>query len=139
MKPEQKMWSQLKNSIGNSWHATRHEDGLSKGIPDVSFGVFGSQGWIELKVISDWPKDRKAIVQVKHFTKEQKSWIYTRGMIGGRCWLLLKIEKGNQWLLFNHKQALLVGTLDGKDLTQAAKRIWTGVPGDEFLTTITQG
>lgn len=133
---EQLMWASLRDNIGHRWHAQRHEDALAVGIPDVSYGANKVQGWIELKCLDSWPKRPDTIVRIEHYTPDQKAWLWLRGNAGGRCWLLLKVER--TWLLFSHVQARQVGLLKQTDLRALATKVWESrLDGEEFLETIT--
>lgn len=132
------MWHNLRDRIGLHWNATRHEDKLNLGVPDVSFGALGVNGWIELKAIKGWPKRQNSPVSIPHYSKEQRIWIYQRGQYSKCVWALLRV--GREWLLFDPMSARLVlgiGTAD--EHRRAARKIWIDTPPvDEFLKTITQ-
>lgn len=138
MKPEQKMWQALKKSVGNLWDAARHEDTLRKGVPDVSFGAKGVQGWIELKCLRSWPVREDTTVKIKHFTETQRVWLWKRGTWGGHTWLLLKVDR--YWLLFDHLKAQRVGKeLTHLGLIGTANKVWLNVPsGQEFIQEISR-
>ena len=106
---ESALWSTLKRGMGKKWDATRHEDAAAVGVPDVSYGLRGYNGWIELKCLDKMPKDPGAIVKINHFTPLQRHWLMTRGKAGGLCWFLLKIENVEEYLLFNWTELALVG------------------------------
>lgn len=134
MYPEQLMWVRLKDIIGKLWNAQRHEDKYAKGVPDVSFGANGVQGWVELKTIPGWPKRAASVVTIEHYTQEQRLWLFLRGR---GCWLLLKV--GEAWLLFDHTAAWEVGRVTKQRLEKIATRIWIGNPkGPEFIQAITE-
>lgn len=114
MHPEKAMWYQLREDLIGYWDATRHEDRLNEGVPDVSFGSKDKQGWIELKALHDWPKKENTIVKIDHYTPQQKIWLLKRGRVGGCCWLLLKVKY--DWLLFDYKNAQLVGKSNKQQL-----------------------
>lgn len=133
MTPEQRMWAQLHKAVGNKWHATRHEDTISKGIPDVSFGAHGKQGWIELKVLDKWPAKPSTIIHLPLFTKEQKAWLTMRGIAGGRCFFLLKVDTEDTWLLYKHTNVLLIGSWAQQDMLANALAVWQGVPSADSI------
>ncbi len=137
MKPEQRMWASLNKSVGGLWDATRHEDLLNSGTPDVSFGCAGVQGWIELKYIPEWPKHLGTIVAVKHFTPQQKAWLMRRGNMGGRCWFLLKVGQ-TEWLLYDHYSLLDIGKGTQFTMRSRARFKWDHVPSaSSFLAAVT--
>lgn len=84
---ERAFWQWLDGKIGNLWHAQRHEDKHSVGIPDVSYGCRGTQGWIELKSLTAWPRKGFPALSV-----EQANWLTRRGKVGGNCYLLAEID-----------------------------------------------
>lgn len=133
MRPEQRMWAQLSKAMGNAWHATRHEDTITKGLPDVSFGADGVQGWIELKVLERWSGNPKTIIRLPLFTAEQKAWLTLRGARGGRCFLLLKIEAEDLWLLFGHRVLTDLGRMTQEEMLASAIAVWDGVPSNQSL------
>ena len=90
---ERKFWQWLDGKVGNLWHAQRHEDKHSVGIPDVSYGCMGTQGWIELKSLTAWPRKGFPALSV-----EQANWLAKRGGKGGKCWLL--VDYNDMLLLF---------------------------------------
>jgi hypothetical protein len=95
------MWRFLQQKFARYGHGhwQRHEDGISKGIPDVSFCIKGVEGWIELKEIEHWPIREKTIVAFR-WEPEQRFWARKRGSHGGNVWLLLKVRETKEWLLF---------------------------------------
>lgn len=104
MTPEQGLYRYLKKGMKGRWHVQRHEDLYCSGIPDISFGIKGCQGWIELKVLPKWPVKETTIVKIRHFTETQKAWLLNRGCHGGRCYMLLKISSSREYLLFDYVQ-----------------------------------
>lgn len=67
-------------------HLTRHEDECTPGIPDVSYGLWGVNGWIELKAYTKWPV-RIDKVKFSNLKPEQKNWIRNRYQAGGKVFL----------------------------------------------------
>ena len=82
---------------------THHEDMLNSGIPDLSYTGLGVHGWIELKHAHAWPKRPGTPLRLKRYTLDQKAFLFTRGRLGGHCWLLLRVGK-EHLLLFNPLQ-----------------------------------
>ena len=95
-KPEILMWSKLRRIMGGSWLATRHEDRLNLGVPDVSYTIKNTNGWIEMKQIEKWPAKSTTPIKIKHFTAQQRQFLRTRA----NCFLLLWVRSENIWLLF---------------------------------------
>ena len=87
------VWNYIKNGmICTGWHTSRIESSAGNGIPDVSFGIKGVSGWIELKYIAEWPK--RTLTKVKlPLRPEQKHWIKARGELSGNVWVICRIEE----------------------------------------------
>jgi len=62
-------------------HWQLHEDALSVGIPDISYGVRGANGWIEAKWDNQMPKVGSKYIP--HFELFQEAWLVARGKAGG--------------------------------------------------------
>lgn len=82
----------LFEKMGTRWSAQSHEDSLSDGIPDISYGMSGINGWIELKQIERWPVKAETLVKPKHYTPEQVNWLVDRGNKGGHCFVIVKVH-----------------------------------------------
>ena len=87
--PEKDLYKQLKNvfsnykdQTGTEFDLQRHEDYLSVGVPDCSFGILGVNGWIELKYSDSFTNEFNTQLR-----PEQKSWLVRRGRAGGHCHL----------------------------------------------------
>jgi len=107
------------------WHVQRHEDKLTLGIPDVSFGIGGGGGWIELKYLHEWPKMVNTVVSIDHYTSEQRRWLRNRGRYNQNCWLFLRVGK-DEFMLFDWQQAQMVGQLTKRELIVQCDHIWSG-------------
>lgn len=79
-------------------HIVQIENEILVGQPDTNYCVEGSEGNIELKYISEWPKRRGNIVRIHHYTKEQRMWIFKRAMALGSVFLFVKVV--NEYFLF---------------------------------------
>lgn len=65
--------------------AEEHEDSVSRYIPDVSFALFRSDWWVEVK----HSKKPVALNQIDHYTIGQELWLMECGARGaGNCYLL---------------------------------------------------
>ncbi len=107
------------------------ENSAYPGTPDVNC----TEGWIELKKILSWPV-KKGIVQLPHFTPQQRVWLQRRWVRGGGAWLLLQV--GRSWLLFDGLTAgKLVGHLNQEQLIKRALRVWgKGLKDDELIEAL---
>lgn len=111
-KREGTFWDFLNDKMGNRWDVQRHEDKYSVGIPDLSYGINGVNGWIELKACPKWPTKG-----IPYYTPAQANWLTARGKKGGRCFILVKIihSDGYSICLFSWESAyLLLSTLSEK-------------------------
>lgn len=132
---ERSLWLYVRNGMKGSWDATRHEDRLSAGVPDVSYGINNVNGWLELKSLYSWPKDQFTIVRIPGFTDQQRAWLQNRGCKGGRCWLLIRVER--TYLLFSWCQVHLVGKLIKTHLHATAEHVWNNsIDWSQFKRTI---
>ncbi len=84
--------------MGTRWHVQSHEDRYSEGIPDLSFGVVGANGWIELKQVEKWPVRANTVVKPKKFTPAQANWLLRRGKKAGFCYVLVKVAQHDFFL-----------------------------------------
>lgn len=92
------------------------------GIPDLLYAGNKIFGWIEVKYLKQWPVREDTVVKFKHFTKEQRQWIYLRGQVTGCTFVLIGI--GEDFLLFDHKKVFSIGSCTREDLTSLAKHYW---------------
>ena len=136
MSRETSLWRYMVKGMSNRWDASRHEDMLAPGVPDVSYGIGGLQGWIELKVLPEWPKKFNTPVRFPKLTPWQKHWLIKRGHFGGGTWLFVRIEKS--YLLFHWRTLTTVGRSavgqsNREELILKASGVWDGqVNWDEF-------
>lgn len=78
--------------MGRRWDVQSHEDQFSLGIPDLSYGIGGTNGWIELKRVRKWPSRASTKVDLDHFTANQVNWLSLRGKMGGSCFILVQVS-----------------------------------------------
>jgi len=76
-------------------HPQRIESGITPGLPDINCA---GDIWIESKWLAKWPK-LGDIVQVRHFTPQQRVWHKLRHYAKGKSFLVLQID--HDYLLFN--------------------------------------
>lgn len=89
----------LIRTMGRRWDVQSHEDKYSEGIPDLSYGIGGVNGWIELKYLPEWPLRNDVYVKPDRFTANQVNWLISRGKKGGKCFIFIKI--GDEYFLFD--------------------------------------
>lgn len=85
------------------------ENPARPGTPDVNY----IEGWVELKVLEQWPVRAATKVRVPCFTPQQRLWLRRRWQRGGEVYFLILIAK--DWLLFNGDVA---GKHVGKDFNK---------------------
>ena len=135
MGSEASLWKTLRKRLEGNCQYSRHEDSIGAGIPDVSYSLRGTNGWIELKYLPDFPKRAATPVRVRHFTDNQRAFIWGRGKEGGYCWVLLQVDR--QYLLFDWTMAYLIGTLPRDELLARAFRSWSSrFVTDELLAAL---
>jgi hypothetical protein len=99
VKTESMQWRKLRPFLqAAKLDPVRVENPICPGTPDVNF----INGWIELKTIEVWPPREGAIVSIRHFTPQQRVWLYRRWKYApGTTHLLLEVRAVGQWLLFD--------------------------------------
>ncbi|QOI69784.1 hypothetical protein IBZ20DMU1_40 [Acinetobacter phage DMU1] len=99
MKPEQKLYQDLKTKALDKLVGVRHdrvEPMFGFAIPDLTFTYEGHHGWIELKVCEylkakgcDGSKVPMQSPVKMDWRPNQRKWLYDRDRLGGNCWLLV--------------------------------------------------
>ncbi len=87
---EKNLWKWLKEGKPTDCHATRVENLVALGTPDVDFCVVGSAGWLELKVAYGEGLHKT----LRHYTTQQVEWHRKRAKAGGRSWFLVQYGRG---------------------------------------------
>lgn len=110
-------------------HAVPIENRVGIGTPDVNY----LDGWIECKWVRRWPVREETIVEIDHFTKEQKLWLRERWRRGGVTGLVL--SSGKQWFYFlGPTAARFVGSSNLALLLEVATAYWpSGFNGKELV------
>jgi hypothetical protein len=103
---EKTLWKYLRDGMKGRWDACRHEDRLTAGVPDVSYGLQGINGWIELKELK---RSTKGQLRLPRLTIEQRRWLTYRGRKGGNCWILVRV--GRDYILINGEDAFQIEEL----------------------------
>lgn len=80
-------------------HWQLHEDSDSVGIPDVSYGLAGKNGWLEVKWDNKMPGASSKYNP--HFEQYQEAWLVARGSSAGGCHLVHGFPEGI--VLMSHK------------------------------------
>lgn len=100
MKPESAMWKKLQPVLrAAKLDPVRVENPIHPGTPDVNLaGGF----WLELKCVEAWPVRGNSLFRIRHFTPDQRVWLYRRWKCSpGSTFLLLEVRAETQWLLFD--------------------------------------
>lgn len=124
---ESGFWRYIRQGMKDKWNASRHEDITSRGIPDVSFGLGGKNGWIELKILNRQPREL-TILRLEHFTVWQKRWLINRGNAGGNCWFFLRLGPltNREYLLFNYLTIDRIGFITRVEMITLSQGYWRG-------------
>lgn len=89
--PEQRLYDWLRRKIGHRAFLERIENRVKRDTPDLYACWVGTAGWIELKVLDEFPKREKTPVRLQHWTSGQRYWAMRHATNGGRTWLLLQV------------------------------------------------
>lgn len=106
--PEQRLWDWLRDRLQGRWFAERVENKVMVGTPDVYFSHSTGQGWIELKVIDNWPRSEAAKFKIPNWTQVQRNWMERHREHGGRAWLIVGVEHTGEVLVLPDTEALKV-------------------------------
>ena len=95
-RPERNFYQQIARNLpkvaGGPFHLLRVENVALVGTPDVNYCIRGHEGWAELKA---WQRVRfSGRFTVPKFRPEQAAWLAKRASVGGRAYLLVKINNG---------------------------------------------
>lgn len=131
-RPERNFFEQLRRNLpkyGYKLDLQRIENTASNGTPDVNYCIGGVEGWAELKA---WERIRlTGRFTVPKLREEQGAWLTKRASVGGRAYLLCRINK--DVALFDGR---LVPHLFNKDLHadwvfgKALATVWLEHPVD---------
>lgn len=121
-KSEKKFIKHISSIMGKSWILLKIETRIGSsypGVADCAYSCSGRHGWIEFKYQAEWPKRSATIVRLKHFTKDQKRFLYNHGKHGkGGCFLFLQVA--DDVLIFDYKNIHKIGKLNKEDLVDLA-------------------
>lgn len=92
--PERNFFEQIKRNVHKCGYATdllRVENVAHVGTPDVNYCIGGVEGWVELKA---WERVRlSGRFTVPKLREEQATWLLRRAHVGGRAYLLCRINR----------------------------------------------
>ena len=112
-KPEAQMRANLVAQF-KDLHMKPIENVVGIGTPDVTY----IGGWMELKILAEWPARDTTVVKFKRYTKEQKMWLRDHWDLGGRSFLVLKV--GPEWMAFAGPDAAVCGSITRSELESVA-------------------
>lgn len=124
----------LVHIMGTRWDVQSHEDSYSENIPDLSFGLCGVNGWIELKQIEKWPARKETLLKPSKYTSGQVNWLNKRNKKGGNCFVMVKVGN-NDYFLFDASAARKIKNgMAGEELKDCCIAHWVGgVDPDELV------
>ena len=136
MGSESSLWNTLRNNMKDRWRAERIENGVGLGTPDVYATLLenGSMHWIELKHVHEYPKRITTIVNVDHFTAQQKGFIRRHHKAGANVWVLIQIKR--DYYLFHGLNSLKIGELTKLGYQTDADYQWQGSIDYEELSYV---
>jgi hypothetical protein len=104
MSSEAALWQVLKPRLeAEKIDGVRVENVVGDGTPDVNYGGWLAEGWLELKHLDDWPA--RSTTPVDHgLTREQALWARRRCRAGCRSDILIRV--GREVYLFAGRDAL---------------------------------
>ncbi|HUV84270.1 MAG TPA: hypothetical protein VMV86_01090 [Methanosarcinales archaeon] len=117
MTPEENFTAAVQNGFKKQRILMQRLEVLSGvGVPDCSYSMedLPGAGFIEIKRIVAWPKRESTIVQLKHFSPQQKAWMKLHGPFVQRIFLLLQAEK--EYMLFPWTVVDQIGGLNKVDM-----------------------
>lgn len=117
---EKLMWQKVRGGWAE-FDPKRIENQLERGTPDVNL----TTGWVEFKCL-DYFGPAGANIKLHHFTPEQRLWLETRWRKGKNCWLLLWIQRTDEWFLFDGQTA---STFLGHVTEKALRRLAACITG----------
>jgi hypothetical protein len=125
VKAESQMWAKVRPFlVAAKLDPVRVENPIPPGTPDVNLC---DGRWIELKCIAAWPARAMSTVQIRHYTPQQRVWLYRRWKYApGSTFLLLEVRSVQQWLLFDgNVAAKVVGRGTAAEHQASARAIFT--------------
>lgn len=90
---ERDLWATMRDKVATHGHFERIENMVGIGRPDVNYCVNGFEGNIELKQVPAWPVKSEKVLEIKHFSPQQRLWIRKRVAAGGRVYVLLEVVR----------------------------------------------
>jgi hypothetical protein len=123
MRSESAMWQKIRPVLlAAKLDPVRVENPIHPGTPDVNLAT---GLWIELKCIASWPVRAATPVTVRHFTPQQRVFLFRRWKYApGTTLLLMEVRATAQWLLFDGDVAAkIVGRVNEATLRVNARAV----------------
>lgn len=137
--PENRLKKHLMAVMGTRWDAQSHEDRYSVGIPDLSYGARGVNGWIELKRVLKWPKMPETPVKIDHLTANQVNWLKKRGRRAGHCYILIQVDAEYFVFPFHEARRVRAGITREKFSEFCVLHMSGSLDPDKLIECITDG
>jgi hypothetical protein len=118
---ESRLWqlfSALLAALEPEADATRHEDRMCIGTPDISFAIRRIGGWCELKAYEAWPKRSTTPLAFRNLKPWQRNWIESRGRAGAPVTVLVAVA--DEFLLLSWVHIRKLGKLTRGELYEIA-------------------
>lgn len=114
-------WTRIENRVGEG------------GTPDLQYcmrhGKRVLTGWVELKSLSEWPKNDSTIVKMEGFTKMQRRFHLAYASAGGSSYVLLRVlrpGRGTFMLMRGDVAAHRLGEETREGLAEVSLACWEG-------------
>ena len=120
---ESDLWDQIKPVLMRDGHATRHEDRMSPGTPDVSYGLRLVSGWIELKAYPRTPSPFD-VPPWRNLKPQQRRFLRKRHAAAGNCYIMASF--GREILLISAQYVDDLGSADYGLLQTLSSGYWRG-------------
>lgn len=112
-----RLWKSLRGWFPAGCHATRIENGIGSGFPDVHYTYLETSGTIELKSANRLPM-RKAGLR-----KSQIDWIIEETEAGGLVWVLVEYKK--MYYILRGLHADRINHMDETEIAEKALAQWS--------------
>lgn len=112
-----RLWNSLRGLLPAGCHATRIENGIGSGFPDVHYTYLETTGTIELKSADRLPMKDSGL------RKSQLDWIKEEVEAGGLVWILIEYKK--TIYIVNGMYAELVNHKNEEDMPFISMALWT--------------
>jgi hypothetical protein len=85
----QRLGKKMKPTFAMSWEPIENQIGT--GTPDVWYSIYGVGGWVELKVVKDYPARKTTPIRFNHFSTDQVAKLEEIGEGEVPSWVLCQI------------------------------------------------